>query len=168
MSCMPFQVDANSLAASPHGAVRRSARAITPLCHSRNQPEPYYLQQWSLAGDGGVLRYVPVLNTHHFRCEASNRILPHVTIISPMYTPGINRPSSVPAILPTLVSSFPFLPLSTASSTVVIYLRSQSFAPSPSLPSRLTSVHTSSLWFVTHRTRGSYLCFQLHCPSCCL
>ena len=96
MSCTPVQVDANSPATPPYGVASRSARAITPRCHSRNQPEPYYLQQWALAGDGGVLRYVPVLNTHHFCCEASKYVsfmlLQYSTYTLPLVQLTVTRP----------------------------------------------------------------------------
>ena len=109
MSCTPFQVDANSLATLPYGVVRRSARAITPLCHSRNQPEPYYLQQWALAGDGGVLRYVPVLNTLHLRREAS-KCVPSMSLQYLTRTRlRSNQPSSVSVTSPAFVSPFLFL-----------------------------------------------------------
>ena len=110
MSCTPFQVDANSLTTSPYGVARCNARATTPLCHSRNQPEPYYLQQWALAGDGGVLRYVPVLNTHHFCCEASKYVAPmslqYSTYTLPLIQPTLIRPCHLSHVCIALPPSY--------------------------------------------------------------
>ena len=168
MSCMPFQVDANSLAASPQvrlGAVLERSLPYVTRATSRSL---------TISSNGRLLATGVFCGTFLcsiliiFVAKPPNMLPPCRYNILRTHSPWSNRPSSFPAIPPTLVPSSLLLMLPTASSTVFMYLWSQSLSSSPFPTSHLTPIHTSSLRRVTHRTRGSYLCFQLHCPSCCL
>ena len=63
MPCTPFQYGASSLATSPRGSEMQCSSGHSPTPLAWPTGAKYYHQRWSLAGGGGVLRYVLVLNT---------------------------------------------------------------------------------------------------------
>jgi hypothetical protein len=73
LPCTPFQDGASSLATSPRGSEMQCSSGHSPTPLAWPTGAKYYHQRWSLAGGGGVLRYVLVLNTHHCCCEVSKR-----------------------------------------------------------------------------------------------